>query len=99
MQVSNKTHIPLALLCEDMLIYLSSFSRRVAQWESASLTRKRSGVQSPPCLPYYLISSTTLHTLSFTLLQVYCFFIYTRHGKGHFKEDKQDTRRTSLDIL
>ena len=33
---------------------------------------------NPLCLPYYLISSTTLHTLSFTLLQVYCF-LYT-HG-------------------
>ena len=35
------------------LLYISLEERRVAQWESASLTRKRSRVRYPPRLPFF----------------------------------------------
>jgi hypothetical protein len=42
--------------------------RRVAQWESASLTRKRPGVQYPSRLPYnsFNINKLVLKTLKNT---------------------------------
>ena len=39
--------------------------RHVAQWESASLTRKRSAVQSCPCLPFFNLRSWTVFNVTF----------------------------------
>jgi hypothetical protein len=41
------------LFCDSRQSPIFNSHRHVAQWESASLTRKRSAVQSCPCLPVF----------------------------------------------
>src|SRR3990170_6308694 len=50
--------VTISCLCNEgsVVNHGDSFRRRVAQGESASLTRKRSGVQDPPRLPYFEVN-------------------------------------------